>query len=179
MDFETKTSSEKPNEKEVKLDEIRDRVEKIADGLGLGIDDGIKESVVAVMANEFPTSGSCKGHLIDKKNNRPFLYPSVDIEEPEPEGWRDDEELQRQWSEANVLQQTRMQELLDEFYTNKSTDEKYRLVINPRGIFNASVLASARCKEKPGEDEAEVLARARQEMDNFTKFLMKKYQETE
>ena len=182
--FDSSSLVNNPDEKEVKLDKARDRVERIVDKLGKGIDEGIKESVVAFMMHEFPTSGSCEGHLTDNKNNRPFLYSHVDIQEPEPEGWRDNKELQEQWSEANALQKIRMQKLLDEFYADKNVDDEYRLVINSMGIFNAFVLASARYAYKreslrPDEVEVEILARIRQEMDDFTKFLMKKYQETE
>ena len=110
------------------------------------------------------------------------MYPSVDIYEPEPEGWKDDDKLKQQWSEANALQKVRMQKLLDEFYADKEADDDYKLVLHPRGIYSAFDLASVRYGEddlNTGEDEVEVLARARQEMDDFTEFMMKKYQETE
>ncbi|MBU1202645.1 hypothetical protein KKH39_01205 [Patescibacteria group bacterium] len=177
MSFED-SFQENLSEKELNIRKLRAEVEKITDSLGFGIDENIKDSIVAVKAHDFSTSASCEGHLTDKENDRSFLYPSIDIEEPEPEGWRDDEELQRQWSEANALQREKMQKLLDEFYADRDVDEVYKLTINPRGIFNAFVLASAKYKEKylkPDESEEKVLLRAQAEMQEFTKFLMNKY----
>lgn len=160
------------------MQEIKDRVEKITDALGLGIDEKIKDSVIAVKAHDFPTSASCEGHLSDRENDRPFLYPSIDIEAPVEDGWQDNEALQNEWSQANALQRERMQELLDEFYADRELDEEYKLTINPRGIFNAFVLASARHHGeglRTDEDESLVLARSQKEMQEFTKFLMDKY----
>jgi len=177
MSFEN-SFSENLSEKELNIRKLRAEVEKITDALGLGIDEDIKDSVVAVKAHDFPTSASCEGHLSDRENDRPFLYPSIDIEEPVEDGWQDNKALQKEWSRANALQRERMQELLDEFYADRELDEDYKLTINPRGIFNAFILASARYQEdglRPDEEESVVLARSRQEMDEFTRFLMDKY----
>lgn len=61
-------------EKQTKWKEIVSSVEKITDKLGKKIDSGIKETVVAFLANDFNTDGSCEGHL---NHGRP--YPWIDI----------------------------------------------------------------------------------------------------
>lgn len=50
-------------EKENRLNKIREEVDKIVDAVGMPIDPNIKETVVALMALEFPTTASCEGHL--------------------------------------------------------------------------------------------------------------------
>ncbi len=68
-------------EKNLKLEEIRQKVENIYDRLGHPIDEGIKESVVMFEANELPTSASCEGHI-----ERGLPVPWVDVSAPnEPE----------------------------------------------------------------------------------------------
>lgn len=171
-------TNEQPNEKEQRLVEIRAKVDKITDALGHPIDEGIKDSVVAMLAHDFPSDGSCEGHLTEDENGRKFLYPSVDICAPVEDGWRDDEKIQDQWRKDNAVQRDKMKELLDEFYADREVDDEYRLVMHPRGIFNAFNMTNARGVDqelKPGDDEEEVLARSRQEMEDFTKFLMEKY----
>jgi hypothetical protein len=59
-------------------------VERITDGLGKRIDEGIKETVVGLILNGFPTTGSCEGHF-----DRAPAHPWVDIEAPRPEGWNE------------------------------------------------------------------------------------------
>lgn len=48
--------------KQLLWDKTRKEVDEIVDGLGFGIDEGIKDSVVAFMVNGFPTNASCEGH---------------------------------------------------------------------------------------------------------------------
>ena len=69
--------TEKNQEKEQKLDEIRQDVESTGDRLGKPIDEGIKETVVMFKANELPTSGSCEGHV---ESGLPIPY--VDVSAP-------------------------------------------------------------------------------------------------
>jgi len=69
-------------EKEEKLEKIRQDIEGWGDLNGMGIDEGIKETVIMCNALELPTSQSCEGH-----EERGLPAPWVDIEaenEPEP-----------------------------------------------------------------------------------------------
>ena len=77
-------------------------VEEVTDGLGKGIDKGIKEAVIAMKAYDFPTDHSCEGHL---EGEHGLPYPWVRIYAPEPEGWQDSEEKQKEWTVENLKQQ--------------------------------------------------------------------------
>lgn len=63
--------------KERELEEIRRKVDEIRDQLGMAVDEGIKETVVMLIALGFPTSGSCEGHI-----ERALPMPWVDITVP-------------------------------------------------------------------------------------------------
>lgn len=70
-------------EKENRLQKIRAEVDKIVDAEGMPIDSNIKETVVGLMALEFPTSASCEGHLEPEHG---LGAPWVEISAPnEPE----------------------------------------------------------------------------------------------
>ena len=56
----------------------REEIDDIADALDLGIDAGIKETVVAFNMLGFNTSGSCEGHL-----DHGLSTPYIDIEAPD------------------------------------------------------------------------------------------------
>ncbi|OHA41235.1 MAG: hypothetical protein A3H73_01925 [Candidatus Taylorbacteria bacterium RIFCSPLOWO2_02_FULL_50_120] len=68
-------------EKNLKLNGIKQEVENIGDRLGRPIDEGIKEAVVMFKANELSTSDSCEGHI-----ERGLPVPYVEVSAPnEPE----------------------------------------------------------------------------------------------
>lgn len=60
------------SEKEKQWEALREKVEGIRDGLDMPVDEGIKESVIALLAHEFPTSQSCEGHL-DRGGRAPWV----------------------------------------------------------------------------------------------------------
>src|SRR6266849_9565031 len=49
------------------------RVERMADGLGTGVDPGIKEMVAVLNCMELTTDGSCEGHL-DGQSKAPWIH---------------------------------------------------------------------------------------------------------
>ncbi len=57
-----------------KFAESSKEVDKIVDGLGMHIDDGIKDAVAAFRALGFQTSASCEGH-----RDRALPYPWIDF----------------------------------------------------------------------------------------------------
>lgn len=57
--------------KEIAWKQKRAEVDIIADKLGLGIDENIKEAVAAFRAHGFTTSASCEGHL-EENQGHPF-----------------------------------------------------------------------------------------------------------
>jgi hypothetical protein len=169
MNFEQPPTPE-TSEKDRRLEELRREVDTIADGLGKGVDEGIKESVVAFMAHELPTSDSCEGHLTEKEEGTVYA--------PAPEGWKESKEKKAEWKKANDIQRGRMHAMLNEFYATRQTDPEYQLVPQPKGIFGAFILTSAKAESGLSQNDTEelVLEKSRKEMKDFTDFLMQKFE---
>jgi len=75
FNFIKQGKSVKP-EKEIVWEEKMAEVNKVADSLGKGVDEGIKESVCAFLVHEFTTSGSCEGHITKEGEEQHGLpYP--------------------------------------------------------------------------------------------------------
>ena len=141
------------NEKQKKWQEISSEAEKIADRLGMEIDPGIKETVIALKANDFGTDQSCEGH-----SDRGLPYPWVDIislfheihekefdklywdknnlfdkysNDIDPDEWSetDKDEYEDIQKKLLVFQQEdkkecdRLQNILDEFYRNNESND--------------------------------------------------------
>lgn len=69
------------SEKEITWEKTRKEIDEIGDKLGLGIDEGIKETVTAFKVHDFSTSSSCEGHI-----DRGIPIPYVEVSAPnEPE----------------------------------------------------------------------------------------------
>jgi len=160
-------------------DKKRQEVNEIADSLGLGVDEQIKDSVVAFLVHEFTTDGSCAGHISVAGEDRHGLpYPWVDISAPEPEGWKENEEVQQEWTKQNLRQQQKMMGLLDEFYADRQMAFDSRLIFDYKGIFGAFRVQSFGAETLPiltSETQLQKLELYRQEMESFTKFLKHKY----
>ena len=151
----------------------RAEVEQIADKLGNPVDEAIKETVVAFLASDIPTSGSCEGHL-----DRGTPYPWVEVYAPAPEGWKESEQKQNEWRQANQALRSTMQGLLDEFYRNQTFDTESRLRMADIGAFGAYRIQGP--TESTG-DERPIeagLTRHRQEINNFARFLLSKKRES-
>ncbi len=69
--------AEKKSEREIIWGKAREEIDKMGDRLGFGIDEGIKETVVAFKVNGLPTSSSCEGHV-----DRGLPIPWVEIQAP-------------------------------------------------------------------------------------------------
>ncbi|MBI4127880.1 MAG: hypothetical protein HY459_02290 [Parcubacteria group bacterium] len=68
-------------EKNLKLEQLKQEVESIVDRTGRPIDEGIRETVVMFKAHGLPTSDSCEGHV-----ERGLPVPYVEVAAPnEPE----------------------------------------------------------------------------------------------
>ncbi len=66
-------------EKEKHWQEISAFVDEITDGLGKPVDEGIKQTVIALNAHEINTSQSCEGHFDANSNHHGYFVPWVDI----------------------------------------------------------------------------------------------------
>lgn len=143
---------------------IRDSVEQIADKLGKGIDPGIKETVVALMLDDFPTSQSCEGHP-DQNEGLPF--PWVEVGYPYPEDPDTNPSGMEKTEQKNLIAQQRMKMMLDDYYkTNGSED---RLGISKIGIYGAFRVQTAKDESLVTSGE---LKSYQTEMVNFTDYVL-------
>ena len=167
-----------PLEKEITWEKHRADVDKITDRLGKGVDEKIKEAVAAFSAYEFPTSGSCEGHLHEEGQEKHGLpYPWVEIYAPEPEGLPD-EEMKEKWTIENLKHRQKMMEYLSEFYQERETPFDARLVFSAIGRFGGFRVQSfgAEITEIiPLEEQKKKMELYRKEIDDFVSFLKEKY----
>lgn len=178
--FYNHQESEQPPEsiksdKEITWEQKRLAVEHIADSLGKGIDEGIKEAVTALIVYGFPTSASCEGHLGGKHG---LPYPWVEICVPEPEGWKKSKEKKREWAISNLREQQRMIELLGEFYKHHSTTFDARLSFRSAGALGGFWVQSIGAETMPllsPEEQQAKLDLYRAEIEAFTSFLREKF----
>jgi len=144
---------------------------------------GIKENVIALRVWGFPTYQSCEGHPAErpeeievKEHESRSLW--VWIEASEPKNLEKDELSQKEWKKENLKHQSRMIELLDEFYQDRKVPFDVRLHIESKGIYGAFTITNQ------GADAVEILPSETQEkkrlayqkeMQKFNQFLREKY----
>jgi len=177
MSLESPEFEIKPEpEKEARIKDAEKQVNEITDRLGMPIDTEIKDAVVALNIWGVPTSQSCEGHL----HKEGASFPWVEVYAPEPEGWKENEEKEREWTMENLKNRVKTMELLEEFYKDRKTSFDARLNFSNIGIYGGfrvqsmgaetmSILADKGQKEK--------LTIYRREMNDFTKFLKAKFLE--
>ena len=78
------------SKKEIVWKQKQQEIDEIVDLNGKGIDEGIKETVVAFNINELPTSNSCEGHI-----DHGLPYPFVEVEAEGLCGLREDRPRER------------------------------------------------------------------------------------
>jgi hypothetical protein len=164
------------SEKEARIKYMERRVDGTTDKLGLHIDDGIKEAVIGFNINDIPTSQSCEGHIQERREGA--SYPWVEVYTPEPEGWKESDEKQREWTIENLKHRQKAMELLDEFYQDRQVPFDVRLSFANIGAFGAFRVRSAGGEIMPilsGEEQKEKLQIYRDEMNAFAKFLKDKF----
>ncbi len=163
-------------EKEQKYVETRHKVEAITDKLGEGVDEGIKETVTALLANGLSTSQSCEGHI----GGRGEGYPWVEICVPEPNGWEEDEKKQEEWKTENLKQQKRVVDIFSEFYRERNTPFDARLnfrYIGAFGEFRIQSIGSETIVLVSPDEQKQKLEEYRKEMADFTEFLKNRFLE--
>lgn len=152
---------------------ITREVEQIADRLGHPVDDGIKQTVVALRAHQLETSASCEGHA---DQGAPF--PWIEVSTAEPQGWRESPEAKKAWLEANLRQREQVLGLLEIFYRQRRTQFDSRLIPEPHGLFGAFRLVSLGAAQTPILSAAQIetqMRAFRKEMEDFTAFLTTRY----
>jgi hypothetical protein len=174
------------SEKEIAWEKKLADVEQIADRLGKGVDEKIKETVAAFLIHEFTTSASCEGHMSeegegDEQHGLP--YPWVEVYAPEPEGWREaegekKEQLEQEWRIKNFEQQRKMMGFLEEFYKGRETPFDARLAFEGVGAFGGFCVQSFGAEITailPPEEKKQKLALYQKEMKDFTEFLKSRH----
>lgn len=157
-------------ERKERWESIRTEVEGITDGLGKGIDQGIKESVIAFIAFNIPTIQSCEGHL---EENEGLPYPWLDVE---IESQSSETPKPQKLHKMSKVEHHKIMSLLSEFYTNRTSPSDARLIID----FDENRIKSLGGEELKLIDRAQDIFRQRfelyqTEMKDFTKFLKQKY----
>ena len=168
---------EEKSEKEIAWEQGRTEVDKLADKLGLGIDEKIKEAVVAFRIHGFSTSQSCEGHVGEEEKHG-ASFPWIQIYTQEPEGWKESEEKKREWTIENLTQQQKMTGYLDEFYQGRETPFDARLTFSGIGAFGGFRVQSFGAEMMmllTPEEQIKKLGLYRKEMNDFTDFLKGKY----
>ena len=150
--------------------EARADVNKITDGLGMPIDEGIKETVVAFRVSGFPTTGSCEGHL-----NRGTSYPWVDIDVSELENFKKINSAKDKasvWRKVNMVLRKKMRGYLYDFYKNRASSSKLELKLVSIGIFGAFRIQSPSKLLNNTKSSEELLLQYRKEMNDFASYLL-------
>lgn len=168
--------------KETQIEEIRCNVSKIEDGLGMPIDEGIKDTVVYLQALDFPTSQSCEGHRTGEDGEESYRSPFVEVypKVPEEDDWYDDEGLRNIVIARSEALKARAENLLEEYYkASPKEDANDKLTLwqiaygwrfEPLGTEELSGL---------NEDKANILLQKQQEeMKKFTQYLEKRFYAT-
>jgi hypothetical protein len=142
--------------------ETERKVRRLADGLGLGIDPGIRQMVITLICLGFKTSASCEGHA--RYHGLP--YPWVDIEVTNKNARR-------------VF--LRLMKLLEEFYDERDGARDAHLVLRPgktsvrlQGV-GGDILQKLPRELLTYSVRSRLGIRYRKEMNDFQKFLEKKY----
>lgn len=167
-------------EREQRLLEIAAEIDKIRDRLGKPVDEGIKDTLTALLAQGFETSGSCEGH---DDQGRAVALPWVDIETAEPTDWKTNREARNVWVTKNQEQAGRIQRLLDEWYEQLEKagaviDPQSHLHLKPRGILGAMRLEPATPVEAIThgvETPYQLSGPYRAEMQKFSEYLREKF----
>lgn len=82
--FESQPESNEAKEKQALWNRTIEELDRVADKLGKPIDAGIKETVAAFIVNEFPTYGSCEGHVEERFDKKIKLRPYIAVGLDEP-----------------------------------------------------------------------------------------------
>jgi len=173
-----------PPEKELAWGKKLAHVDTIADRLGKGVEQDIKETVAIFLIYDFSTSQSCEGHITEiGKEQRQAFYPWVDfdVSDSKKTGGLSDEEkikLLEDCEPKNLRQQQKLMSLLEEFYRDRITPFDTRLTFSGNGAFGGFRLLSfgARIMDLLShEEKLQKLKLYQKEMHDFTEFLKAKY----
>ena len=182
------TGGESKEQKQARWDEMAVEVDKIVDPLDKHVDEGIKDTVIALQLLGFETDGSCEGHT-DHGVCSPWIdITSAGIKATEPEkeklfekiekqGYMD-KETERRIDELNLertKEQARVMGILAEFYWGRDAPYDTIIVVHP--VINGRIqcIGTDIVELLPPEQKAVKLKQYQAEMAEFTKFLKDRY----
>lgn len=162
----------RPMEKLKKWERLKKEVLRIVDGLGMGIDAGIRGTVVALRANGFPTCASCEGHV-----DWGIACPWVDIQAPEPKGWRRSAKKRDRWFKKNFRLWQKMISLLEEFYAVHRVPYSQMIVAEScaTGSFRIMCVGGLGTSFSSLREKRKLLPRYQEEMWVFKQFLKDRF----
>ncbi len=161
-------------------------VDKIVDKLGKPVDPGIKESVVALRVLGLATQASCEGH-VDHGTKAPWVNvgPAIPqglkdrLAEARKKGKRLDTELEKEVREMRMKileQQSRLIELLAEFYRDRNVPFERHLILKSYPNHARLLNQGAELQDLvPPEAREEKLKEFQEELAAFTQFLKQKF----
>ena len=172
-------------QKRDKWDAATQKTEKITDAIGKEIDPGIKESVIGLLAHDFPTDQSCEGHL--RKGAIPNPWVRVGVEIPK-EAFKDFHEkttieeakkMLAQYIEQNRQIRERLVPLIEKFNEGRDVDPQIKLEAAIFNMYDHSVIQPVGAEEfEKVTDEKErgrILELSRKEMNDFAAFLKEEF----
>lgn len=157
-------------------------VDQLGDRLGLGVDEGIKETVAAFHVMDINTTASHEGKL----DRHPIPY--IDVESAEAQVLNDElrtikdesakEAIHEKILRSNLAERRKLIPLLEEFYTDRKVPYEVRLGITSYARGWSRVENQGADFQEIEEDESVKKARLEQfqeEMHAFTEFLKTKF----
>lgn len=140
------------------FESVREEVDKITDGLGKGIDDKIKKTVIALRMMEVNTDSSCEGH-----RSWGYPYPWVGVYAPKQD--------ETEWIKANLAERKIVGPLIKEF--NDLYSPNYPLILQDWGMYGAFKIQSFYWKQDHDIDP-DNLEEYQKVMDAFADFVINK-----
>jgi hypothetical protein len=153
------TASKKKQWKGLKKD-----LGRTADGLGKGVDKGIRPAVIALQSLGFKTTAACEGH-----RGRGCCYPWIHVGLPEK-------------GKKRTAEIARLRRLVDEFYDDSYQGDAALMcqALGSGGAVRIQAQAANILDKLPGEiltpkKRSRINKRYMKEMDRFAKFLKDKF----
>lgn len=182
----------KKKAKEAHWSEMAADVDKTIDALGIPVEEGIKDTVIALRLLGFETDGSCEGHS-DRGVCGPWVgLTSKEIEALEPErekifkeAWRHEEEYLdfdkeggkrvREIDAEKLKVQARAMEVVAESYQERRVPYDAMIIVDPSINGRIQCMGTEVADILPPKEKAAKLKQYQAEMAAFTQFLKDKY----
>lgn len=169
--------------KKLVWENLQNRFKRVVDRIGMRIDKGIMDTVIALNASGIYTTASCEGHL-----DHGAAYPWIDIGHADAntleqkillslsEGKQEDKEtkqLQQKHRNLHLQEEQKLVALLDFFYQHHpfSYDRHLSIWRFPKGAARLQSHGAEYQQFRPLEEKALKLKEYQEEMQAFTVYL--------